>query len=120
MHRILHNRRKRRDLLLLLLTWFNAVAVVALLAALCLLAIAKPELETFFDRYYNLQLRRTWNTELFIYIGTMLVLSALASVFGLVINSRRLRRKKDHIHATLVLSLIISLLALIAFSRLLA
>ena len=118
MHRILDNQRKRRDLLLKLLTWFNALAVIALLAALCLLAIAKPELETFFDRYYNLQLRRTWNTDLFVYIGIMLGLSAVASVVGLVINSRRLRRSGDHIHATLVLSLIISLVALVAFARL--
>lgn len=114
----LNNRRKQPDLLLQLLTGFNAAAVISLAAALCIAAIAKPELETFFDRYYNLQLRQTWNHDLVGYIGLMLMVSCLTSITGLVINSQRLKRKNDHIHATLVLSLIISLLGLIYFIKL--
>ncbi|MCW8860660.1 MAG: hypothetical protein OQK50_07935 [Deltaproteobacteria bacterium] len=108
----LSNRRKRPDLLLQLLTWFNAAAVISLAAALCVAAIAKPELETFFDRYYNLQLRQTWNQDLIGYLGLLLGLSCIASIVGLAINSKRLRRKSDHIHVTLILSLIVSLIAL--------
>jgi hypothetical protein len=94
------------------LTWFNAAAVISLAAALCVAAIAKPELETFFDRYYNLQLRQTWNQDLIGYLGLLLGLSCIASIVGLAINSKRLRRKSDHIHVTLILSLIVSLIAL--------
>ncbi|MBN1956813.1 MAG: hypothetical protein JXQ81_09375 [Desulfuromonadales bacterium] len=108
----LNNRRKRPDLLLQLLAWLNAAAVVSLAAALVIAAVAKPELETFFDRYYNLQLRQTWNQDLIGYIGLMLGLSCVTSIIGLIVNSKRLRRKGDHVHATLVLSLIISLVAL--------
>ena len=118
MNGILHNRRKRPDLLLRLLTWTNAVAVISLAAALCITAIAKPELETFFDRYYNLPLRHTWNRHLIGYIGLMLAISLGTSIVGLFINSRRLRRKDDHIRATLVLSLIIALVSLGFFLRL--
>lgn len=108
----LSNRRKRPDLLLRLLTGFNAAAVICLAAALCVAAIAKPQLETFFDRYYKLQLRQTWDQNLIGYIGLLLGLSCIASIVGLIINGKRLRRKGDHVHATLVLSLLVSLIAL--------
>lgn len=113
----LNNRRKRPDVLLQLLTGFNAAAVISLAAALVIAAIAKPELETFFDRYYNLQLRQTWNHNLVGYIGLMLGMSCLTSIVGLIINSKRLKRKKDHIHSTIVLSLIISIVGLIYFFK---
>ncbi len=112
MNRIYNNRRKHPDTLLQLLAWSNAVAVISLAVALCVAAVAKPKLETFFDRYYNLQLRQTWNTDLIGYIGFMLLLSCLTSIVGLFINSKRLRRKDDYIRATLILSLIISLIGL--------
>jgi len=108
----LNNRRKHPDFLLQLLTGLNAAAVISLAAALVITAIAKPELETFFDRYYNLQLRQTWDHDLIGYIGLMLGVSCLTSIIGLAVNSKRLRRKGDHVHATLVLSLIISLIGL--------
>lgn len=113
----LNNRRKRPDLLLQFLTGFHAAAVISLAAALCITAVAKPELETFFDRYYNLQLRQTWNHDLIGYIGLMLGMSCLASIIGLAINSKRLKRKNDHVHATIVLSLIISVIGLIYFAK---
>ena len=112
MNRIHNNRRRQADPLLRWLTLTNAVAVISLFAALCITAVAKPELETFFDRYYNLKLRQTWDTDLIGYIGLMLLLSCLTSIVGLAINSRRLRRKGDYIHSTLVLSLVISLISL--------
>jgi hypothetical protein len=98
----------------------NGLAVVSLAAALVVTAIAKPQLETFFDRYYNLTLRTTWNMELANYIGVLLVGSFIISVIGLIINSKRLKRKDDYIRATLVLSLVISLVAFGYFLRLAA
>jgi len=119
MTRYAKNRRRQPDLLLGLLSICNGLAVIALAAALCVTAIAKPELETFFDRYYHLALRKTWNMDLANYIGVLLVFSLFASIAGLIINSRRLKRKQDHVHATLVLSLVISLVSLVFYVRLL-
>ena len=120
MNRYPNNRSRRPDLLLRLLSICNGVAVIALAAALCITAIAKPELETFFDRYYQLPLRNNWNMDLANYIGILLACSFIVSVAGLAINSRRLKRKHDHVRATLVLSLIISLIAFGYFLRLVA
>jgi hypothetical protein len=108
----LPNRRKHYDLLRRLLTWLNALAVICLLAALCLTAIAKPELETFFDRYYEIPLRQTWNSDLISPIGVLLGISLLSSISGLCVNSQRLRRKGDYIHASLVVCLLLSLIGL--------
>ena len=46
------------------------------------------------------------------YIGIMLVACCLISIFGIYINSKRLRRKGDYIRATQVVSLIIALIGL--------
>ena len=112
-----NNRRKRPDLLLQLLAWFNAAAVFALAAALCFIAVAKPQMETFFDRYYNLTLRKTWDESLVGYIALTLALSFVTSMIGLILNSRRLKRKGDHIHSTLVISLVVSIVGLVAYFR---
>ena len=114
----LSNRRKQIDLTLRLLAWSNAIAVIALIGAICLIAIAKPKRMNFLDHFYGVQrLNPAWNTDLLGYIGIMLLLSFLASIAGLFFNSKRLRRKKDHINATLVLSLIISTISLFFYLR---
>ncbi|MEA3362010.1 MAG: hypothetical protein U9Q61_01845 [Thermodesulfobacteriota bacterium] len=114
----LSNRRRKIDLTLRLLAWSNAIAVISLLAAVCLIAIAKPKRMNFLDHFYGVQrLNPAWNADLTGYIGLMLLLSFLASIAGLLFNSKRLRRKKDHINATLVLSLIVSTISLLFYLR---
>jgi hypothetical protein len=104
-------RRKGPDLLVRSLTWANAVALLALIAAFFLTAMAKPEIETFFDRFYNVNLYRRpgWDMELMRYMIALFILSALTGVAGLIVNSRRRRRKQDYIRATLVVCLLASL-----------
>lgn len=108
------NRREPKDPLLRYLTWANAAAAIGLFAALCIAALAKPELPTFFDHFYrvNVYRRPYWDTVLVDYIATLLALSGITSIFGLVINSRRLKRRGDHIRATLVICLLLSIVGL--------
>ncbi len=114
----LNNRRKYPDLTLRLLAWSNAIAVISLGVAICLIAIAKPKHENFLDHFYSVQrLNPSWNMDLIGYIGIMLLLSFLASVIGLFLNSKRLQRKGDHVNATLILSLIISIFSLFFYLR---
>ncbi len=108
------NRRDRKDPLIKYLTWANAAAAIGLFAALCIAALAKPEIPTFFDRFYqvNVYRRPHWDMALLDYIAILLALSGLTSIFGLFINSRRLKRKGDHIRATLVICLVLSIVGL--------
>ena len=109
-----NNRQKKSDPLMKLLTWANVGAATSLFIVFCLTAMAKPEIETFFDRFYkvNLYRRPNWDTNMMNYVGVMLLACCLISLFGLYINSKRLKRKGDYIRATQVVSLIIALIGL--------
>ena len=114
----LSNRRKKPDLTLRLLAWSNAIAVISLIIAVAIIAMAKPKQMNFLDHFYSVQrLNPTWDMGLIKYIGVMLLLSFIASIIGLFLNSKRLRRKRDHVHATLVLSLIVSSISLLFYLR---
>ena len=103
-------RRKIRDPLRITLTLANAIAAIGLFISLCILAAAKPESATFFDHYFNVNVYRRphWDMALIDTIAIMLLVSGLASIVGLWANSRRLKRKGDYIHSTLVLCLMLS------------
>lgn len=113
-HNYRNNRRKHKDPMLKMLAWANAIAAIGLFSALCIAAVAKPEAVTFFDRFYkvNVYRRPYWDMVLVDYIALMLIISGLTSIAGLIINSRRLKRKGDYIRATQVVCLVMSLAGL--------
>ncbi len=114
----LSNRRKRQDLILRLLAWSNFIAVASLCLAVVFVAAAKPKRMNFLDHFYGVKrLNPMWNMELVGYIGGLLVISLIASLAGIYFNSKRLKRKGDHINATLVLSLIASAISLFFYLR---
>lgn len=114
----LSNRRKHTDLTLRLLALANGVAVASLAIAIAIIAAAKPKRMNFLDHVFGVErLNPTWNTNLLGYVGILLVLSFLSSIIGLFLNSRRMHRKGDHIHATLILSLIASTVSLFFYLR---
>lgn len=114
------DRRKGPDLLIKLLTWSGALSGASLVAALFVTALAKPQVETFFDRFYHLKLRRSWDMDLMHYIFLLLLLCLFSSAGGLIINSRRKRRKDDYVRASLVVMLLISLFGLFLYLFLLS
>jgi hypothetical protein len=109
------DRREGPDLWIKLLTWSGLSSGVSLIAAMFVAALAKPEVETFFDRFYDLRLRRSWDLELLHYIFYLLLFCLLSSIGGLMINSRRKRRKNDQIRASLIVMLCISIFGLIQY-----
>ena len=114
----LSNRRKKSDLTLRLLAWSNAIAVISLAGAICVIAIAKPKRLNFLDHFYSVQRPGpAWNMDLIGYVGILLLLSLFSSIAGLYLNTKRLQRKGDHVNATLVLSLIISTISLFFYLR---
>jgi uncharacterized membrane protein YhaH (DUF805 family) len=108
-------RQRRSDPLLLVLRWLSVTGWLILLAALLVLAEAKPPVETFFDRWYDLRMRSSWNLELARYIFYLMLLGLGTSLSGLALNSRRLRRKNDEWRVSLILVAVICLLGLIRY-----
>lgn len=84
--------------------WMAVTVWGLMLTALLIVGWAKPQVETFFDRYYNLTLRSTWDMELAGYIFYCMTAGLLLSVIGLGINNRRHRRQNDEYLVSLILA----------------
>lgn len=112
MEQVPTERRRRPDGLIILLRSLNAIAVIALIGALFITAASKPSHQSFFDQFHNLRVYYDWNYSLLRYAAFCLFLGFLSSTVGLVVNTRRLRRKKDHIRASLILCLVVSVVGL--------
>lgn len=120
MYHLHKNKRRNTDRIMTVLGWMNAIAGISLVIVLFLVAFAKPDIETFFDRYYDISLRNSWDSDFFGYIVFFLILSLICSTTGLYLNSKRMRRKDDFIRALLVVSLLVSTVGLILFLRMMA
>ncbi len=105
----------RPDPLLKLLQIVHCIAIIALIAALFITAASKPSHQSFFDQFHNLRIHYDWNYPLLRYAAVSLFIGLVSSIAGLLINSRRLRRKKDQLHVTLIVSLIISTIGLMLY-----
>ncbi len=115
MEQVPTERRRRTDALIVLLRVLNAAAVLSLVGALFITAAAKPSHQSFFDQFHNLRIYYDWNYPLLRYAAFCLFLGFLSSSVGLLVNSRRLRRKGDHVHASLVVCMIVSAIGLILY-----
>ena len=63
------------------LRWIGLTGWTMILSAVFFFGIAKPQMETFFDRQNNVAVRKLWNPEL---ADFALLLAAVALVVGLV------------------------------------
>jgi len=109
------DRRKGPDLLIKLTEWFAVLGIFMLLAALYVIGLAKPETETFFDRYFDIRLRSYWDLDLARYIFYFMVFALLSSGAGLFINSRRHRRKEDRYDIFLLIVGLVSLAGIFVY-----
>lgn len=108
-------RRSRQDLRARLPTWSIFLGGISLAAALVIATLAMPEAETFFDRFYNLKLHRTWDLELLQYLPFPLLLALVCSIGGLTVGRKRQGRKSDHSRVGLSVMLGLSILGLIQY-----
>ncbi|PIE62272.1 MAG: hypothetical protein CSA25_05920 [Desulfobacter postgatei] len=104
------DRRKPIDLFGLVFIWMNIAACLGLIAAILIFYRAQPEFETFFDRFYDLKLRRYWDQNYVRYLVYVLGAGALINGAGLLLARYRGRRSTDHRNLVLVLTILYSLL----------
>lgn len=57
---------------------------------------AQPEFETFFDKFYRLDLRTSWDMVFVQYLISTIILGSIVSIFGLGLSRFRARRQTDH------------------------
>ncbi|WP_020587494.1 hypothetical protein [Desulfobacter curvatus] len=103
-------RRKPTDLFRLVFIWINIAACAGLIIAILIFHRAQPEFETFFDRFYQLELRRYWDQNYVRFLVDVLGAGALINAAGLLLARYRGRRSTDHRRLVLVLTILYSLL----------
>ncbi|MEZ4484079.1 MAG: hypothetical protein R2864_05615 [Syntrophotaleaceae bacterium] len=108
-------RRKGPDLWTRSLRYLALVGWSLLIAALVILDRAKPQVETFFERVYDIRLQQQWDMDLARYLLGLMVLGLLLSVSGLVINGRRKRRRTDQWRLSLIFLGLISLTGIVLY-----
>ncbi len=95
-------RRKGPDLWCRSLRYLALLGWLLLVSALFILDYAKPKIETFFERVYDIHLHQQWDMNLARNILWLMVLGLLLSVVGLVINAKRNRRRTDQWRLSLI------------------
>lgn len=108
-------RRKGPDLWVRSLRYLALAGWILLVCAFLVLARAKPQVETFFERLYNIQLQQQWDMELARYILYLMVFGLAISFLGLIINARRIRRRTDEWRFSLIFLGVISLTGIVLY-----
>lgn len=98
---------------------FSAITVWALLIiSLYTLSKAQPQFESFFEKWLNIPVRKKWDIQT-LRTFFWIVLSILyISGSGLIINTRRHKRKTDRYNKSLIILFTLSLFATIILSLL--
>ncbi|HKM15352.1 MAG TPA: hypothetical protein VJY63_05445 [Marinospirillum sp.] len=108
-------RRKKTGPLLKIISVFGFVSWLLMLPVLVLLEKAKPELQTFFDRWMHLDVQSSWDVTLYRYAFYLMLLVMFLSFFGLVLNALRMRRSTDTWRINLILVFLLSLSGVIYY-----
>lgn len=109
------NKRRKPDFLVKSLKWFVVISWLLMVTALLIFGAAIPEVELFFDRKFNMKLISAWNQKLSLYLFYIMIVWFCISVIGLVINSRRCRRRNDEFHVSLIFLCVISVFGVIVY-----
>jgi hypothetical protein len=107
-------RRQTTDLWAKLLFYLNIFAWIILVCMLFVFHRAQPEFESFFDRFYKLDLRTTWDIRYLNYLIYTVITGIIISLSGLVLGIFRGRRQNDHKKALIITGIISLALLVIA------
>ena len=88
-----------------------------LIAAGCLVVLARPPSSTIADKIYQTVPRQEWNMDLIRHIGPVLVAAIACTPIGLVIYSLGIRSRKYGFPVSLILTGLLAVAALVAFIR---
>lgn len=113
--RVFKDRRKGPDFWVKWIKWAGSFSWVIAFTIIVLTDRAKPPVETFFDRYFHIQLDKTWDTDLMRYAFFLLLVLFFTCVFTMIINSRRHRRKTDRYNPSIIVLSVLSLLGMIIY-----
>lgn len=114
-NRNFEERRGAKDIWARLFIFVNYIAWTGLMIFLILFHKAQPEFETFFDRFYHLNLRTYWDKTFIRYLAYTSGFGLAASVAGLFLALFRARRKTDHSKSIIILGCLYLILIILSW-----
>jgi len=109
-------RRRNKDFWTHLLIVINFCAWGVLLISVLVFHKAQPEFETFFDKFYRLNLRTSWDMKFVKYLVNTIFFGLIVSVLGLSLSRFRARRKTDHKKNLIILGFLYLILFFVAWT----
>ncbi len=95
-------KRKRPDPIVQLVNLCNGLVWIILIAILLITNRAMPPVETVFDRFLGVELRKHWDYQVLQTVQLIMAGLFAISSTGILLNTRRLKRTTDHIRVSLV------------------
>lgn len=111
----IEERRKKPDALCM---WLEIASIAVWVILFCVLAFyqkAQPQVETFFDRFFQIEVRETWDLNKLKIAFYRLVFLLLFSAFSIFLNFKRLKRSTDRLRKSFIISLIGSVIGIIIY-----
>lgn len=102
------DRRKGPDIWLYMIQLIGMISWALMLPLLYLVDRAKPQFETLFDKMFDLQVRSTWDLDLYKWAVLLMFFLLFISGVGLIINKTRSRRREDYYRINLIIIFLLS------------
>lgn len=108
-------RRKGPDIWVRLVHWLGITAWIIMFFILAITDRAKPQVENFFDRFFKVQVRNSWNYSLVQWSFYLMILLSVLCVIGLLVNAKRHKRKGDRYSFSLIVMLILAVVGILMY-----
>ncbi len=108
-----YNLRTGEDGMIRGIRYLAITSWILIFTVFMLIAKAKPSYETIFERFYTQQSPiQTWDSDLILMASKLLIPLLFLAFAGLIMNSKRHKRKGDTYSKSLITGLIIALIGL--------
>ena len=106
-----------KDLGLVVLLLLKFAGWFLLIAAACMLGLARPPSSTIADKIYQTVPPKEWNMDLIRHMGPVLVAAIACTPMGLLIYYRGIRERKYGLPVSLIMTGLLGVAGLVAFLR---
>lgn len=105
-------RRRKPDWLIRIVTIISTIGWILVMFCSGITIYAKPEQTNMFYQMFNIQVRNHWNYSLLDIVFILLIFLFVLSLFGIMMNALRQRRKTDRMNKSLIFQAIMSLVGI--------
>lgn len=107
------DRRRRPDGIIKFVNIASAIGWIMIIISCSVIIYAKPEDTNMFYQMFHIPVRNYWNYSLLSVVFYLLIFLFVLSVFGIIANATRQRRKTDRMKKSLIFQAIMSALGMI-------